>query len=85
MTDEKIGRENLPRIRKLQLWHGNETSESLQRVLDDFVARSKKEALSFDEDSVPKPMRFAAQALPLKRKESWPARPSWAWIKVAWT
>jgi hypothetical protein len=51
---------NLPRIRQQHLWHGNETNESLQSVLDEFISRSKKEALSFEEDSVPKPMRFAS-------------------------
>ncbi len=52
---------NAPQIRKLHLWRGNETNESLQSLLDDFVARSKREALSFEEDSVPKPMRFAVE------------------------
>jgi hypothetical protein len=54
---------NSPRIRKSNLWRGNETSESLQKILDDFIAKSKKEALNFDEDAVPRPMRFAADEI----------------------
>ena len=50
---------NSPRIRKDKLWRGNETSENLQGVLDEYIERVKSENLKFDEDSVPKPMRFS--------------------------
>ena len=50
---------NLPQIRKNRLWRGNETSENLQNVLDEFILQTKKDNLQFEEDSVPKPMRFA--------------------------
>ena len=49
---------NLPEIRKIQLWSGNNTNEKLQIILDEYVERVKKERLEFEEDSVPKPMRF---------------------------
>ncbi len=51
---------NSPRIRKNGLWRGNESNENLQKILDDFILQTKKENLKFEEDSVPKPMRFAA-------------------------
>lgn len=54
---------NLPRIRKLQLWRENDTNENLQIVLDEYIERIKKERLEFDEDSVPKPMRFSADEI----------------------
>lgn len=50
---------NSPRIRKQNLWRGNDTNKNLQNILDDFIRETKKEPLKFDEDSVPKPMRFA--------------------------
>jgi hypothetical protein len=50
---------NSPRIRKEKLWRGNETNESLQSVLDAYIEKIKGEGLKFEEDSVPKPMRFA--------------------------
>lgn len=50
---------NLPNIRKNNLWRGNESNEYLQKVLDEFILQTKKENLKFEEDSVPKPMRFA--------------------------
>ncbi|CAN5306818.1 hypothetical protein BH20ACI1_BH20ACI1_26320 [soil metagenome] len=49
---------NSPQIRKNRLWRGNETSETLQKVLDEFIFEMKKDSLKFEEDSVPKPMRF---------------------------
>jgi hypothetical protein len=54
---------NAPRIRTEKLWRGNETSDSLQRALDAFIEKRKAENLKFDEDSVPKPMRFAAEEI----------------------
>ncbi len=51
---------NLPRIRKNRLWRGGESNENLQKVLDEFILQTKKDSLKFEEDSVPKPMRFAA-------------------------
>lgn len=50
---------NAPQIRRQNLWRGGETNESLQKILDEFILRMKKESLKFDEDSVPKPMRFS--------------------------
>ncbi len=46
-------------IKKEHVWHGNEDSKLLQRKLDAYIADKKSESLKFDEDSVPKPMRFA--------------------------
>ena len=54
---------NSPNIRKNHLWRGNETNESLQKVLDEFIAQTKKDSLNFAEDSVPKPMRFAVEEI----------------------
>jgi hypothetical protein len=51
---------NTPRIRKEKLWRGGETNESLQAVLDAYIEKIKREKLGFEEDSVPKPMRFSA-------------------------
>lgn len=51
---------NAPRIREINLWRGGESNETLQKVLDAYIEKLKAEKLSFDEDSVPKPMRFAA-------------------------
>ncbi len=51
---------NSPQLRKKQLWRGNDTSEQLQNVLDEYIEKVRKGRLEFDEDSVPKPMRFAA-------------------------
>ena len=51
---------NAPKIRKSNLWRGNETNESLQTILDEHIEKIKTESLKFDEDSVPKPMRFSA-------------------------
>lgn len=50
---------NAPQIRKQNLWHGSETNENLQKVLDEFILQRKKDSLKFEEDSVPKPMRFS--------------------------
>lgn len=49
---------NSPRIRKIHLWKGSKTNESLQQLLDEYIERIKQEYLKFEEDSVPKPMRF---------------------------
>ncbi len=54
---------NSPRIRKSRLWRGNETNELLQKVLDEHIDKRKKERLEFDEDSVPKPMRFSIEEI----------------------
>ncbi|MBA2620710.1 MAG: hypothetical protein H0U87_05870 [Acidobacteria bacterium] len=51
---------NSPRIRKLHLWRGNDTNENLQKILDQYIERVKRDGLEFEEDSVPKPMRFSA-------------------------
>ncbi len=51
---------NSPRIRKTHLWRGNDTNEKLQIVLDEYIEKVRKERLEFDDDSVPKPMRFSA-------------------------
>lgn len=52
---------NAPQIRKNRLWRGNETNEFLQNALDKFILDAKKDSLKFEEDSVPKPMRFAVE------------------------
>lgn len=52
-----------PRIRKLHLWRKNDDNENLQVILDDYIAALKQERLKFDEDSVPKPMRFSADEI----------------------
>lgn len=54
---------NSPRIRKIQLWRGNDTNENLQKSLDEYIEKVKKEKLEFDDDSVPKPMRFSAKEI----------------------
>jgi hypothetical protein len=51
---------NSPHIRKINLWCGNDTNEKLQVILDKHIEKLKEERLNFEEDSVPKPMRFAA-------------------------
>jgi hypothetical protein len=54
---------NSPQIRKIHLWRGNEAGEKLQMVLDEYIEKVKKERLEFEEDSVPKPMRFTAEEI----------------------
>jgi len=54
---------NSPRIRKIHLWRGNDTNENLQKILDEYIEKVKKERLEFDDDSVPKPMRFSAEEI----------------------
>jgi hypothetical protein len=49
---------NLPRIRKMGLWNGNESDDQIQRRLDSYIENLKKEKLEFNDDSVPKPNRF---------------------------
>jgi hypothetical protein len=51
---------NSPRIKNLYLWNENQTNESLQKLLDEYIEKVKSEPLRFDEDSVPKPIRFEA-------------------------
>ncbi len=52
---------NSPRIRQRKLWSSRETSESLQEALDTYIEKVKLDPLTFEEDSVPKPIRFAAE------------------------
>ena len=54
---------NLPQIRNKRLWRGNETSENLQKILDEFIFEARKDSLKFEEDSVPKPMRFSVEEI----------------------
>lgn len=54
---------NSPRIRKIHLWRGNDTNETLQKVLDEYIKTIKKERLEFNDDSVPKPMRFGIEEI----------------------
>ncbi len=54
---------NSPQIRKLHLWRRNDDNESLRIILDEYIETVKKERLEFDEDSVPKPMRFSADEI----------------------
>jgi hypothetical protein len=54
---------NAPKIREANLWRGDESDKSLQAVLDKYIERVKSEKLAFDEDSVPKPMRFSADEI----------------------
>jgi len=50
---------NRPRIRDHGLWSGSESSVVLQDRLDAYINKLKAERLKFDEDAVPKPLRFA--------------------------
>ena len=50
---------NSPQLRKKHLWRGNDIDEQLQNVLDEYIEKVRNERLEFEEDSVPKPMRFA--------------------------
>ena len=52
---------NSPKIKKLNLWRGDESNENLQMILDEYISQIKKESLKFEEDSVPQPMRFALE------------------------
>lgn len=54
---------NLPQISKQNLWRKNDSNENLQNILDEFILETKKEALKFDEDSVPKPLRFSVEEI----------------------
>ena len=54
---------NSPQLRKKHLWRGNDTNEQLPSILDAHIEKSRKERLEFEEDSVPKPMRFAADEI----------------------
>ena len=50
---------NSPQIRKIHLWRGDNSNEILQKILEEYIEKVKKDSLKFEEDSVPKPMRFA--------------------------
>ena len=50
---------NSPQIRKIHLWRGDNSNEILQKILQEYIEKVKKDSLKFEEDSVPKPMRFA--------------------------
>lgn len=54
---------NSPRIKHQRLWTGRETSEALQHTLDAYIEKTKQEPLGFEDDSVPKPIRFAAEEM----------------------
>jgi len=54
---------NKAQIRKLRLWHGNESSKVLQNNLDAYLLAKRSERLEFEDDSVPKPMRFEASEM----------------------
>lgn len=54
---------NSPRIKKQHLWSGRETNEALQQRLDAHIERVKQEPLGFEDDSVPKPVRFAVNEI----------------------
>ena len=54
---------NSPKIRQQNLWRSGETNENLQKVLDEFILETKKDSLKFEEDSVPKPMRFSVDEI----------------------
>jgi hypothetical protein len=54
---------NSPKIRDANLWRAAQTNESLQTALDDYIERTRRENLQFEEDSVPKPMRFAVDEI----------------------
>ncbi|MDQ3713010.1 MAG: hypothetical protein M3388_12445 [Acidobacteriota bacterium] len=54
---------NSPRIRKNHLWRGSYTNENLKKILDEYIEKVKRERLEFDDDSVPKPMRFSAEEI----------------------
>lgn len=51
---------NSPQIRKLSLWRGNENCENLQKIFDNYIEKVKKDSSKFEDDSVPKPMRFTS-------------------------
>ncbi len=54
---------NSPQIRKQNLWRGNEANENLQKILDEYILQMKNNSLKFEEDSVPKPMRFSSDEI----------------------
>lgn len=54
---------NASQIRKIYLWRDSDTNENLQAVLDEHIENLKNENLRFEEDSVPKPMRFAVDEI----------------------
>jgi len=54
---------NSPRIRHQHLWSGAESCAELQKQLDEYIARIKREPPTFDDDSVPKPLRFTVDEI----------------------
>jgi len=54
---------NSPRIRKLNLWRRDLSQENFQQILDAYIVETKGHKLEFEEDSVPKPMRFADEEM----------------------
>lgn len=54
---------NSPKIVKLGLWRKGSANEEIQKILDEYLERIKNNPFKFDEDSVPKPMRFAIEEM----------------------
>ena len=52
---------NNPNIKGTIGWNNIDSEQMLQRRLDNFVIVRRAEMLDFEEDSVPKPMRFALE------------------------
>jgi len=52
---------NSPHIRKLRLWSGRDSSETLQHILDSYIERVRSEPLDFSDEAVPKPLRFSLE------------------------
>ena len=52
---------NKPSIKGTAVWENYGSEKMLQRRLDLFVKARRAEMLDFDDDSVPKPMRFALE------------------------
>lgn len=54
---------NSPKIKKLNLWRKDVANEELQKILDEYLDKIKNNPARFQEDSVPKPMRFAVNEI----------------------
>ena len=54
---------NSPKINKLNLWRKDLASEELQKILDEYLNNIKNNPAKFQEDAVPKPMRFAVEEI----------------------
>ena len=52
---------NNPHIRKLRLWSGRDSSETLQHLLDAHIERVRIDPLDFSDEAVPKPLRFSLE------------------------